>query len=445
MSDPDRSWNEPSETRTPRPGQPDVTSEGIGWRGDLILTALALITSFAFTALVHGVGSARMPFQFLITLFMVVPMALRRRYPLAMLAIVTFGGMLHVAWETSPLPCLGVVPLVVFSVARFVEAEPSRWAVVVGLVASVIGPLSWANSGLGWDVNSLVLACLVCLGMVITPYVVGRRLREAEITKLKEVHAQTERHRIELAEREQAARMAEVTVRQEIARELHDIVAHSLSVMVVQAEGGRALATKRPERAQETLATIADTGREALDEMRRIVGVLRAGSDGLADGDGPAYAPAPSFADIPEMVARTGDRVRLEVRGTPHAASQAVQLTVYRVVQEAITNMLKHAGPGATADVVIDHTRDDIRVTVTDDGVGVPETFDGRGNGLKGMAERVAAMGGTLRTGPRPGGGFQVDAVVPAHPTGTQPRVTPQPRPARVSHPDPEPTERTHR
>ncbi|GAB3708442.1 sensor histidine kinase [Mariniluteicoccus flavus] len=398
----------------PRPGRPDVTSEGIGWRGDLILAALALVTTLAMTNLVYQQNNL---LRVIVTVFMVVPLALRRRYPMAMLAIVTFGGMLHVAWSDSPQPCLGVVPLVVFSVARFVDARPSRAAVVVGIVASVAGPLSWARGGLGWEFNSIVLAMLVCLGMVVTPYVVGRRLREAEITKIKERRAEAERHRIELAEREQAARMVEVNVRQEIARELHDIVAHSLSVMVVQAEGARALAVKKPERAQEALATIAETGRESLEEMRRIVGVLR------SDRDDTAYAPTPSFADIPEMVARTGDRVRLTVHGSPTSGSQAVQLTVYRIVQEAITNVLKHAGPLATADVTLDYDHDEVRVAVTDDGVSVPDTFDGRGNGLKGMAERVAAMGGVLETGPRRGGGFGVRATLPLHPTGSHPRL----------------------
>lgn len=423
MSDPSVAARRPA----PRPGQPDVTSQGVGWTADVLLTAIALATLLAMTVLVHGASSYRAPLYAIVTLFMVLPLALRRRYPVAMLAIVTFGGLLHLAWSTSPLPCLAVVPLVVFSVARFVEAKPSRWAVAVGIAASIAGPLSWQAGGLGWEFNAVVLAMLVCLGMVITPYVVGRRIREAEITRITRQQTEQQRHRAELAEREQAARMAEVAVRQEIARELHDIVAHSLSVMVVQAEGGRALATKKPERAAEALATIADTGREALDEMRRIVGVLRSGEQ-----EGAAYAPAPGLADIPEMVARTGGRVRLTQRGGGAPPSQAVQLVAYRVVQEAITNMLKHAGPGATADVIIGHRGDELAIEVVDDGIGVPATFDGRGNGLRGMAERVAAMGGTLATGPRPGGGFGVRAVLPVHPTGTQPRLAPG---TRSTHP----------
>lgn len=429
MSDPSVAARRPA----PRPGQPDVTSQGVGWTGDLLLTVLALVTLLAMTVLVHGVSSPRAPLYAVVTLFMVVPLALRRRYPLAMLAIVTFGGILHLAWSTSPLPCLAAVPLVVFSVARFVEAKPSRSAVAVGVAASIAGPVSWEAGGLGWEFNAVILAMLVCLGMVITPYVVGRRIREAEIARITRQQAEEQRHVAELAEREQAARMAEAAVRQEIARELHDIVAHSLSVMVVQAEGGRALATKRPERAAEALATIADTGREALEEMRRIVGVLRSGEQ-----EGAAYAPAPGLIDIPEMVARTAGRVRLTQLGGGAPPSQAVQLVAYRVAQEAITNMLKHAGAGATAEVVIDHRGDVLVVDVTDNGVGVPTSFDGRGNGLRGMAERVAAMGGTLITGPRPTGGFGVRATLPTHPTGTQPRLAPG-----TGHRPTQPTERT--
>jgi DNA-binding NarL/FixJ family response regulator len=125
-----------------------------------------------------------------------------------------------------------------------------------------------------------------------------------------------------------------------IARELHDIVAHSLSVMIVQAEGGRAAATRKPEVAAEALDTIAETGREALHEMRRIVGVLRAGPN-----EEPAsYAPAPTLEEIPDMVARTSDRITLVVQGNPQPVSQALALTAYRVTQEALTNFLKHAG-----------------------------------------------------------------------------------------------------
>lgn len=386
-----------------------------GWRADLTIMALTLVTSLAITALALGVASPRTPLRIIITIVMVAPLAMRRHYPLAMLLITSFGGLLHLGWSASPLPCLGAVPLAVFSVARFVPDRTSRWAPAVGTLASVLGPISWAQRSLGWGVNSLVLAILVCFGMVVTPYIMGRRLRESELAKIRHEEALAERHRIELADREQAARMAEVNARQQIARELHDIVAHSLSVMIVQAEGGRALATKKPERAVEALSTIASTGREALDEMRRIVGVLRSGDDS------PAYAPMPGFSDIPALVALTGDRVRLAVHGTPQPASPAIQLTVYRIVQEAITNMLKHAGPGACAEVTLDHRPGQVSVAIVDDGVGVPDTFDGRGNGLKGMGERVAAMGGTLTTGPEPAAGFGVRATIPLpHPARTE-------------------------
>ena len=178
--------------------------------------------------------------------------------------------------------------------------------------------------------------------------------------------------------------------------------------MVVQAEGGRALASKRPEAAIEALDTIADQGREALGEMRRIVGVLRGNVDTGAD-----YAPAPSLDDIPELVRRSSDRVSLEVVAEPPHVSQALGVTVYRIVQEAITNFLRHAGPTAQASVRLDYSTNAITVDIRDDGPGSPDTTASGGNGLRGMAERVRSMGGTLDITSVPGDGFRIHAWLP--------------------------------
>ncbi|OYO21374.1 sensor histidine kinase [Enemella dayhoffiae] len=394
-----------------------------GWIGDLALTGFLLLTTVFpyFLMITYGFWGFAGWAQLLVGLTMVTPLALRSHFPLLLLGLVTLGGFFHVLLSDTPLPCLIVVPLVVYSVARWVDARQSRIALVIGGAASALGPISWYKQDTDWDVNVAVLAILVCLGMVLTPYVVGRRLRESEQAKIQQANAEQERLQNLLADREQRARMAEINARQQIARELHDIVAHSVSVMVVQAEGGRALARKKPERAVEALDTIASTGREALTEMRRIVGVLRSGAD-----DGEAYAPMPGLGDIVEMVQRMGDRVELQTQGTPPPCGAATQLTVYRVVQEGLTNFLKHAGPQARATVRIRYSADSITAEVSDDGVGAASTGDGLGNGLKGMAERVAAMGGVLEVGPRPAGGFGVRAVVPVQPTGSH-RI-PEPR-----------------
>ncbi|MDO5499632.1 MAG: sensor histidine kinase [Propionibacteriaceae bacterium] len=384
-----------------------------GWVGDLALTGLvmALAAFFPFFIGFRYVVSP-IEMQFLVAVVMIAPLALRTHYPQVMLLVSTLGAIAHLFVANGPLPALVVVPLIVYSVAREVDALSSRSAVLVGLLGSVIGPVQWHVAN-GWEVNFLVIVMLVCVGMVITPYLVGRRLREA--AKASEAAERMEHERVQtlLAERDQRARMAEVNARQLIARELHDIVAHSLSVMIVQAEGGRALAAKKPEKASEVLETIAGTGREALAEMRRIVGVLRSTPD-----EESTYAPMPGLSDISDMVQRTGERVRLRTTGEVPSCGAATELTVYRIVQEALTNFLKHAGPRAQARVRLDFAADRITVEVTDDGIGPASQSDGRGYGLRGMRERMAAMGGTLEAGPLPERGFRVHAVVPVAPTG---------------------------
>lgn len=384
-----------------------------GWIGDLALTGFLLFATVFpyYLAVTFDVWLNADWRAVLVGLLMVTPLALRSHAPLLMLAIATVGGFAHMLLIPSPLPCLIVVPLQVYAVARWVPEKQARWAVVVGLAGSVGGPLSWAYfKPWGWTFNVIVLAMLVCLGMVLSPYVIGRRVREHWETKARLQREHAEKIQRLLEEREQRARVAEISARQQIARELHDIVAHSVSVMVVQAEGGRALATKKPERAAEALATIAETGREALTEMRRIVGVLRSGPE-----DDPSYAPAPGLEGIADMVARTGDRVSLTITGEPPATGQAVALTCFRVVQEALTNFLKHAGPDAHAQVRIDYSPRRVVLDITDDGVGVTAaTDDGMGNGLKGMRERVTAMNGTLTAAAHPEGGFAVHAELPA-------------------------------
>ena len=269
-----------------------------------------------------------------------------------------------------------------------------------------MGPLRWSPL-ISLDVFVLFVAA--SLAAVVTPYAVGRRWRELEEARLIQVQAAEERYRRLLAERQRETELAEASARAVIARELHDIVAHSLSVIIVQAEGGRALATKNPAAAAEALNTIAETGREALGEMRRIVGVLR------SPGSNADYAPAPSLDDIPELVARTSDRVTFTTVGSPTQVSPALELTIYRVVQEALTNFLKYAGPDASASVRITHEPTQVTVDVIDDGQGVthePSEFGGQG--LRGMYERVSSMGGRLRVGPRPDApGFRVTATLP--------------------------------
>ena len=250
----------------------------------------------------------------------------------------------------------------------------------------------------------------LCAVSVIAAFVIGERQRDRVENQAQQLRALTERASMVASEREQRARIAAATERTRIARELHDIVAHSLSVVIVQADGAAAVVGTRPELAADVLRTISETSREALAEMRRLVGVLR-----TSDSDG--YAPAQGLADVPalvEQVRQAGIDVDLRYEGAPVTVPAGLDLTAYRLVQEALTNVIKHAGPAASALVEITFLRGQLLIGVTDDGRGaaVPPGPDA-GHGLLGMRERVALQGGGLAVGPQIGGGFAVRARFP--------------------------------
>ncbi|MGL5405983.1 MAG: sensor histidine kinase [Propionibacteriaceae bacterium] len=344
---------------------------------------------------------------------MTIPLILRRHYPLLMLSAIALSAMAQVCVTQTPTLSLIVIPLAVYSVARWVDGEPARIALWWGVVGATLGPLRWVLAVGPFYAGRMILlifTAVVCFGCVVTPYAVGRRIREQSEADIAWRRTQLERQRITLLTQEQRVRVAEANARQEIARELHDIVAHSLSVMIVQAEGGKAIAIKKPEAAAAVLGTIAETGREALDEARRIVGVLRSNNQNMGSAD---FGPAPTLADIPDLVARTGDRIHLAISGTQPILPSTLELTAYRVIQEALTNFLKHAGPRAHAWVNVTYQQQLIDIYIRDDGAGAAIRSDGLGNGLRGMEERVTAMGGTLAANPLSEGGFAVHVLLP--------------------------------
>lgn len=212
-------------------------------------------------------------------------------------------------------------------------------------------------------------------------------------------------------ERESEARTAVAEERARIAREMHDVVAHSLSVMVVQAEAAEAMLDVEPERARRPLAAVQDTGRGALTELRRMLGALR---ETAGDGDAP-LTPQPGLAglgDLVDHVRAAGLPVELRVEGAARPLPSGVDLSAYRIVQEGLTNALKHAGP-ARAEVLVRYGDRDLELEVSDDGRGRDDASNGGGHGLVGMRERVALYGGELDAGPRPGGGFGLRARLP--------------------------------
>ncbi|MDR2620063.1 MAG: sensor histidine kinase [Propionibacteriaceae bacterium] len=350
---------------------------------------------------------------------------LRTLNPQLMLVLATAGALLHVSIFNAPSPAVVAVPFCVYSYARYMPGTKSRLVLLPGGIGAIIGPLRWFQilpSYLASDplplpplsrVNATLTVMLVCAAAVIVPYLAGRMSadRVAQAAERRAI-AQQQARDAALWSQEQA-RLAQMRVRANIARELHDIVAHSLSVMIVQADGGRAAARSgNVTEAVNALDTIGDTGREALGEMRRIVGVLR-GEDN-ANPAATDFTPNPGLDDINTLVTRSGERVTLEVNGTvPGNIPPAVALTAYRIVQEGLTNFLKHAGAQASADVRLTYAPTWLSVSVSDDGLGEVVSGGEIGYGLRGMMERVTAVGGQFSAGPGANGGFSVQATLP--------------------------------
>jgi signal transduction histidine kinase len=235
--------------------------------------------------------------------------------------------------------------------------------------------------------------------------VVGRHRRTS-------THAEARALRAE-AEREERARVAVAEERTRIARELHDVVAHAVSVIVLQAKGGRRMLAVEPEETHRALDAIVESGEQALTEMRRLLGMLRRSDEEIA------MAPLPSLrhlALLAEQVSGAGLPVEVRVEGEPVALPPGVDLSAYRIVQEALTNALKHAGP-ASARVIVRYRPDEVELEIADDGRGGSggsgEGGEGGGHGLLGMRERVALFGGSVEGGARPDGGFAVRATLP--------------------------------
>ena len=252
-------------------------------------------------------------------------------------------------------------------------------------------------------------------------WLVGLVVRKQLDARAEHIAALAERAELLAAKQEESERRATLAERLRIARELHDIVAHHLSVVVIQAQGAQRIADKDPARATAAMADVERTGRTALEEMRRQLGLLRTGEAAAAMPDG-AYVPPLGLADVDDLaerLRRAGLDITVVRRGEAPEVPEDVGLTVYRIVQEALTNVLKHAGPAAvTVELALTHEQgaDQLGVTVTDDGRGASAALEappGAGRGTAGMRERVAVLGGRLSVGPQPGGGFRVHATIP--------------------------------
>jgi signal transduction histidine kinase len=314
--------------------------------------------------------------------------------------------------------------LVVYIVALTSSARAARIALVAveGAIAIAAAVSWWVTAGLAMrsDAGSFVIGAGAVQLAAWTVGVAARKQREytrgiAEQAQ-RRVQAQVALAQAQLARVQQA--VAEERLR--IAQELHDVVAHSMSVIAVQAGVGHHVIASQPQEAAKSLAAIETTSRATLQEMRRLLGLLRDGAPGDASGCGPEdLLPTPSLADLPALIAQTrgaGLRAELRIVGARRTLHPGLELAAYRIVQEALTNVVKHAGT-PSGQVVITYSPDDLRIEVTDDGAPVPPAARSAvvptGHGLIGMRERVACYGGRLDAGPLPGRGFRVDAWLP--------------------------------
>jgi signal transduction histidine kinase len=337
------------------------------------------------------------------------------RTRLAAIALLTAGALLF--RKRAPF----VVPLVVGAGALVFTALDPAAAYETDTMFLVLLLAAWAAGSL-LDFRQAALALLAVLvgGWVVflrAPGVPATELLWLSIplTGIFALSAATARHSERARRAEERARRTEEDARRaveeergRITRELHDVLAHSVSVMTVQASAVRRLLTPEQEREREALLTVEETGRQALAEMRRLLGIMR------TDAEPPALAPQPGIGTLPELVEQvrqSGLPVELTVEGTPVRLAAGVDLSAYRIVQEALTNTLKHAGP-AHAWVAVRYAGDDVEIEVANDGNSHGANAGG-GHGLVGMRERVALCGGELQSGPRPGGGFRIAARLP--------------------------------
>ncbi|HEV7626480.1 MAG TPA: histidine kinase [Streptomyces sp.] len=348
--------------------------------------------------------------------------ALRRRSPEKMLVLAAATGVAQVVTHVGVGPSDFAMLVIVFTVASRNIRWASRFALGGAMVAPTIAALRWQNEN-----QTLAGAILGDIFMTVTfllAWVLGDslRTRRAYYAQLEERATRLEK------EREAQTKIAAAAERARIARELHDVVAHNVSVMVVQADGAAYVLDADPAQAKQALETISGTGRQALAEMRRLLGVLRTG-EGSADGGSGGgresageYGPQPGVEQLSELIEQVrgaGLEVSFAIEGTPRPLPSSIELTAYRVVQEALTNSRKHGGPGVGATVRLAYGADELSLLAEDDGRGAQRDLyedggnDGLGHGLIGMRERVGMVGGSLQTGPRPGGGFRISAVLP--------------------------------
>ncbi|HEV3496053.1 MAG TPA: sensor histidine kinase [Actinomycetes bacterium] len=332
----------------------------------------------------------------------------RRRWPLGVLAVALACGLAYAARTYPEGPSQLAVYPALWTVAM-TRSRRTAWLAATWAALAVAGAELFLYGDTMFDGEPLYAAVTVFAAMWWAEAVRARRAYVAEL-----------RDRAERAERtrEEEARRRVDEERMRIARELHDVVSHTIGVISVQAGVAAHLLHRRPDKAADSLAAIRQASDEALGELHAMLGVLREG--GGEDGRAP-LAPAPGLAELDTLVAQAagaGVEVTVSLEGEPRRLPPAVDLAAYRVVQESLTNVVRHAR-ASRAEITVRHTDGQVVVEVTDDGRARPgngpgnANGNGSGQGILGMRERARALGGSLEAGPRPGGGFRVQATLP--------------------------------
>ena len=370
-----------------------------GRRFDIALAVLLTVSTQVELVLADEVEGSRI-LQHACFALMTGALAFRRSHPLASVAAVA-GGMAAQTILAGVAPVLGGLLAAIigtYSVAAYASGRTlalGALAVLLGVVASgLVDEKSRTLADFGG--NLVIFGVFFGLGLLLR-----RRGEEA---------AGLER---DLADERQRAARALAEERARIARELHDVIAHHVSAMTMQAGAARKVLGREPQRALEPLEVVEEHGRRAIDEMRRLLGVLRQ-EPGGESSNGHAQPSLRGLDDLAEHVRRSGLEVELRTHGSPVGLPAGVDLAAYRIVQEALTNALKHSG-GARAAVDVTYGSEEIEIRVSDDGPGGAEIRPG-GHGLVGMRERASVYGGALEAGPRPNGGFDVVARLPLDP-----------------------------
>jgi signal transduction histidine kinase len=390
-------------------GVPPGTGSTRRWVVDaaiaLVVAALQVAGSYGAAHHYHG-GTAPSPLEYAMVTVAGLALVARRRFPVGVLTVtgalsVGYWALAHVP---SPIFLSDIVALVTVVMAR------KRVAAVIAVVVYYLG-YQWLPVLTGVRAApSPLAAVLAAAGLVVL-------LGAAELLRVRRQRAAA----IARSRQDQARRQASEE-RLRIARDLHDVVAHNISVINVQANTALHLIDRQPEQAVIALSTIHEVSKQALAELRSVLGVLR------EDGAGAPRAPSPGLSrldDLSDSAAAAGLTVRVEREGTQRQLPAEVDVAAYRIVQEALTNSARHSA-GSTATVCVRYSDDDVVVQVDDEGAGGrpaprPAGDGSGGNGIAGMTERAHALGGSLQAGPRPGGGFRVRARLPLAAGGHRP------------------------